>query len=79
MPDHPVAVCIAGQERDSFFDLLSDAVTRPMLLVIIKGVGAVQRPSASVVRSVYFGLHYVVGRKEEKHPRVVEAHLCLSK
>ena len=43
--------------------------------MIIKGVGSTQRPSQAIVRSVYLGLHYVIGR--EKHPRVVEAHVCL--
>ena len=63
-------------ERDSFFAGLADAVRRPMLLLIIKGVGENQRPSPHVVRSSHLGLHYVVHNKE-KHPRVVEAHVCL--
>ena len=63
------------EERDAFFTFLASLVTRPLLLVIIKGVGQTQRPSPSVVRSVYLGLHYVIGK--EKHPRVVEAHVCL--
>jgi hypothetical protein len=66
---------IAKGERDFFFRLLSALVTRPLLFVIIKGVGETQRPSPHVVRSVHYGLHYVVGK--EKHPRVVEAHVCL--
>jgi hypothetical protein len=63
-------------ERDAYFIDLAHKVSRPMLLVIIKGVGETQRPSAHAVRSVYFGLHYVV-HCAEKHPRVVEAHVCL--
>ena len=59
-------------QRDAFFMYLATLLTRPMLLVIIKGVGNTQRPSPNVVRSVHLGLHYVV-HKIEKHPRVVEA------
>ena len=63
------------EDRDAFFTALATLVSRPMLLVIIKGVGQTQRPAQSVIRSVYLGLHYVIGK--EKHPRVVEAHVCL--
>ena len=63
-------------QRDAFFVYLASLLTRPLLLVIIKGVGNTQRPSQHVVRSVHFGLHYVVHRAE-KHPRVIEAHACL--
>ena len=62
-------------QRDAYFKSLAKMVTRPMLLVIIKGVGN-NRPSPDAIRSVYFALHYVVHRAE-KHPRVVEAHVCL--
>ena len=62
-------------ERDAFFAALPAAVAAPLLLVIIKGVGETQRPSPEVVRSVYLGLHYVIG--QERHPRIVEAHVCL--
>ena len=46
-----------------------------MLLVIIKGVGELQRPP-SHVPSVHYGLHFYVGR-EAHRPRVIEAHACL--
>ncbi|KOO29693.1 hypothetical protein Ctob_009373 [Chrysochromulina tobinii] len=63
------------EERNAFYALLASKLTRPMLLVIIKGVGEVQRPP-SHVPSVFFGLHYYVGH-EHKRPRVIEAHACL--
>ena len=65
-------------ERRHFFELLARLVTRPLLLVIIKGVGETQRPQKTLpsVRSVFFGVHYYVGNTSGK-PRVVEAHACL--
>ena len=63
------------EERNAFYALLASKLTRPMLLVIIKGVGEVQRPP-SHVPSVFYGLHYYVGH-EHKRPRVIEAHACL--
>ena len=63
------------EERDLFFERLGSLVSRPTLVVVIKGVGEAQRPSPTAVRTVHFGVHYVVG--QDRSPRVVEAHLCL--
>jgi hypothetical protein len=63
------------EERIAFYALLASKLTRPMLLVIIKGVGELQRPP-SHVPSVHYGLHFYVGR-EAHRPRVIEAHACL--
>lgn len=64
---------LRADERDGFFRHLGALAKRPFLLLIIKSVGASQRPSE--VPSVLFATHYVVG--SERNPRVIEAHLCL--
>ena len=68
---------LRGEERLAFFQLLRAVATRPMLVLIIKGVGTSQRPPerAEGVESTYFGVHYVIG--SDRNPRVVEMHLCL--
>ena len=62
-------------KRSSFFTLLASLATRPMLLIVIKGVGDTERPPIAAVHSTFFGVHYVIGA--DRNPRVVEAHLCL--
>jgi hypothetical protein len=62
-------------ERDAFFRRLASLATRPLLLLIIKGVGEAGRPPSHVCRSVCYATHYVIG--EDRSPRVTEANLCL--
>ena len=67
---------LARDKRAPFFSLLATLATRPFLLLVIKGVGDHARPPRSHVHTVFFGVHYVIGR-DDRQPRVVEAHLCL--
>jgi hypothetical protein len=68
-------------DRLAFFTLLRRSVTRPMLLLIVKGVDSLARhetePMVPVgsVPSVFLGLHYFIGRNPR--PRVAEAHVAL--
>jgi hypothetical protein len=67
--------------RAAFFLHLKTVVTRPLLLLIVKGVDSVARHrsepmiSDKSVPSVFMGIHYFLGR--DPKPRVVEAHLAL--
>ena len=67
---------LKAEEKDNFYQLLCSLATRPLLLLVIKGLD--QKGAAEVtrvVRSVHFGLHFVIGK--DRNVRVVEAHLCL--
>lgn len=68
------------QERADFYDTLARTVTRPLLLLIIKGVDSVARHKHEPmvpegIPSFIIGVHYYIGRNPK--PRVVEAQLAL--
>ena len=69
------------EQRKHFFELFRRSVTRPLLLLIVKGVDSVARHrtepmiSHASVPSVFLGIHYFLGR--DPKPRVIEAHLAL--
>ena len=66
--------------RAAFFALLAETISRPLLLVIVKGVDSLDRHRRREnvpphVPSAFYAIHYYIGR--EPKPRAVEAHACL--
>lgn len=71
---------LKGIRRATFYALLAEAVVRPLLLLIIKGVdssgGRKHTPvTPAHVPCTFLGIHYFLGK--DPKPRVVEAHLAL--
>ena len=68
-------------ERKDFYETLAKAVTRPLLLLILKGVDAPETKGKcepmvpAHIPSIILGLHYYIGRSPK--PRVAEAQLAL--